>query len=82
LDGFVLADLDLEDRREGDVLGRNQSGRAITLRLLSLAKHRQVIESAREICERVYAGDPSHVGMALLAAQFTGTERIEYLDKS
>jgi ATP-dependent DNA helicase RecG len=82
LDGFVLADLDLEERREGDVLGRNQSGRAITLRLLSLAKHRQVIESAREICERVYAGDPSHVGMALLAAQFTGTERIEYLDKS
>jgi ATP-dependent DNA helicase RecG len=82
LDGFALADLDLEERREGDVLGRNQSGRAITLRLLSLAKHRQVIESAREICERVYAEDPSHVGLALLAAPFTGTERIEYLDKS
>jgi ATP-dependent DNA helicase RecG len=82
LDGFALADLDLEERREGDVLGRNQSGRAITLQLLSLAQHRHVIESAREICERVYAEEPSHVGMALLAAQFTGTERIEYLDKS
>ncbi len=82
LDGFALADLDLEERREGDVLGRNQSGRAITLQLLSLAKHRQVIESAREICERVYAEDPSRIGMALLAAPFTGTERIEYLDKS
>lgn len=82
LDGFALADLDLEERREGDVLGRNQSGRAITLRLLSLAKHRQIIESAREICEQVYAVDPSHTGMALLAAPFTGTERIEYLDKS
>lgn len=82
LDGFALADLDLEERREGDVLGRNQSGRAITLRLLSLAKHRQLIETAHEICERVYAGDPANVGMTLLAAPFTGSERIEYLDKS
>ncbi len=31
LDGFALADLDLKERREGDVLGRNQSGKAITL---------------------------------------------------
>ncbi len=28
MDGFVLADLDLKERREGDVLGRNQSGKA------------------------------------------------------
>jgi ATP-dependent DNA helicase RecG len=82
LDGFALADLDLEERHEGDVLGRNQSGRAITLRLLSLAKHRGVIEAARDLCERLYAEDPSHIGMALLAAPFTDTERIEYLDKS
>ncbi|MCV7257353.1 ATP-dependent DNA helicase RecG [Mycobacterium shimoidei] len=82
LDGFALADLDLEERHEGDVLGRSQSGRPITLRLLSLSRHRQVIEAAREICERVYAEDPAHSGLALLAAPFTGTERIEYLDKS
>jgi len=36
-DGFALADLDLKERREGDVLGRMQSGRRGTLRLLSLA---------------------------------------------
>ena len=41
LDGFELADLDLQERREGDVLGRNQSGRAITLQLLSLIDHRR-----------------------------------------
>ncbi|KAA8967753.1 ATP-dependent DNA helicase RecG [Mycobacterium sp.] len=82
LDGFALADLDLEERHEGDVLGRNQSGRAVTLRLLSLAKHRRIIEAARDLCERVYAEDPSHVGMASLAAPFTETERIEYLDKA
>ncbi|WP_343599350.1 ATP-dependent DNA helicase RecG [Mycobacterium sp.] len=82
LDGFALADLDLAERREGDVLGRNQSGRAITLRLLSLADHREVIETARELCEDVYVQDPSHVGFTRLAAPFTSTERIEYLDKS
>ena len=41
LDGFELADLDLAERREGDVLGLNQSGRPITLRLLSLAEHQR-----------------------------------------
>ncbi len=82
LDGFALADLDLAERREGDVLGRSQSGRAITLQLLSLIEHRHIIEAAREFCEDIYeshAGDP---GLALLAAPFTGTERIAYLDKA
>ena len=54
MDGFALADLDLKERREGDVLGRNQSGRAITLRLLSLADHLVFIEAARDFCIRAY----------------------------
>jgi ATP-dependent DNA helicase RecG len=82
LDGFALADLDLRERREGDVLGRNQSGRAITLQLLSLADHRQVIETARQFCEQAYRQDPDHPGLALLAAPFTGSDRVDYLDKS
>jgi ATP-dependent DNA helicase RecG len=82
LDGFELADLDLQERREGDVLGRSQSGRAITLRLLSLIDHRHVIEAAREFCEQVYNDQDTHSGLALLAAPFTGSERIEFLDKS
>ncbi|MDT5163916.1 MAG: ATP-dependent helicase RecG [Mycobacterium sp.] len=82
LDGFELADLDLRERREGDVLGRSQSGRAITLRLLSLIDHREVIEAAREFCEQAYADPAAHPGLALLAAPFTGNERIEFLDKS
>jgi ATP-dependent DNA helicase RecG len=84
MDGFALADLDLKERREGDVLGRNQSGKAITLRLLSLADHQVFIEAARDFCTRVYedaAGSP-HPGLAVLAARFTDTDRIEYLDKS
>jgi len=82
LDGFELADLDLQERREGDVLGRNQSGRAITLQLLSLIDHRHVIEAARDFCERVYDDQAEHPELALLAAPFTGNERIEFLDKS
>ena len=82
LDGFKLADLDLTERREGDVLGLSQSGRPITLRFLSLADHQEVIESARALCESVYEENPGHPGMAILAAQFTDTDRVEYLDKA
>ena len=84
-DGFELADLDLAERREGDVLGLSQSGRPVTLKLLSLADHREIIEAARAFCESVYANDPTlalHRGIAVLAAPFSETEAVEYLDKS
>ncbi|HEX3546291.1 MAG TPA: ATP-dependent DNA helicase RecG [Mycobacterium sp.] len=82
LDGFRLADLDLVERREGDVLGFNQSGRPITLRFLSLFEHLEIILEAREYCKALYATDPGSPGMAMLAAQFTDTDRVEYLDKA
>ena len=82
LDGFVLADLDLKERKEGDVLGLSQSGRPITLRFLSLSEHLDVILAARQFCESLYEDDPDNSGMAVLAAQFTDTDRVEYLDKS
>ncbi|TRW81406.1 ATP-dependent DNA helicase RecG [Mycolicibacterium sp. 018/SC-01/001] len=82
LDGFALADLDLSERSEGDVLGLHQSGRAITLRFLSLAQHREIIEAARELCERVFDEDPQHPGMATLSAPFVDTDRVQYLDMS
>ncbi|MGA3253646.1 MAG: helicase-related protein, partial [Mycobacterium sp.] len=82
LDGFALADLDLKERREGDVLGRNQSGRRVTLRLLSLADHLVYIEAARDFCTRAYDDASPHPGLAVLAARFTNADRIEYLDKS
>ncbi len=82
MDGFALADLDLKERREGDVLGRNQSGKGLTLRLLSLADHGTLIEAARDFCIQAYERDPSNPELALTAARFTDTDRIEYLDKS
>ena len=81
----MLADLDLEERREGDVLGLSQSGRPITLRLLSLAEHREIIEAARGVLPRPSTTPtPScrHRGMAVLAAPFAETDRVEYLDKA
>ncbi|MHC9296501.1 ATP-dependent DNA helicase RecG [Mycobacterium sp. LTG2003] len=82
LDGFALADLDLDERREGDVLGLNQSGRTINLRFLSLREHLEVITDARAFCEEMYEKNPQDPGMALLAAQFVETDRVEYLEKA
>lgn len=82
LDGFALADLDLRERHEGDVLGLHQSGHRNSLRFLSLAEHLDVIVAARQLSEELYAADPHRPGMAVLAAPFTDTDRVEYLDKS
>ena len=82
VDGFALAELDLRERREGDVLGINQSGRRVTLKFLSLAEHLDVILAARQLCEAIYATDPRDRGIETLAGQFTGTDRIDYLDKT
>jgi ATP-dependent DNA helicase RecG len=82
MDGFALADLDLKQRREGDVLGRIQSGRGITLRLLSLSEHQVIIETAREICTAAYADAAAHPGLAVLGARFERPDRVEYLDKA
>ena len=51
-DGFELARLDLELRREGDVLGAPQSGRRSGLRLLSLLRHEEVISKAQAYATR------------------------------
>jgi ATP-dependent DNA helicase RecG len=82
MDGFALADLDLKQRREGDVLGRIQSGRGITLRLLSLSEHQVVLETARDICTAAYADADAHPGLAVLGARFERPDRVEYLDKA
>ena len=48
-----------QERREGDVLGRTSPAGAITLRLLSLADHREIIEAARAFCEARLRRDPA-----------------------
>ncbi|MBL0706405.1 ATP-dependent DNA helicase RecG [Sinomonas cellulolyticus] len=57
-DGFVLAQKDLENRREGDILGATQSGRRSTLRLLRVLRDADVIERARGDALAIVAEDP------------------------
>ena len=57
-DGFELAELDLEQRREGDVLGANQSGGRSSLRLLRVLEHADLIAQARELAEECVRRDP------------------------
>ena len=59
LDGFELAQKDLELRQEGDVLGTTQSGGRSSLRLLRVAKDGVLIEEARELASAVLDVDPT-----------------------
>jgi ATP-dependent DNA helicase RecG len=58
LDGFELAQKDLELRQEGDVLGSVQSGGRSSLRLLRVAKDGDLITEARAIAQEVLEADP------------------------
>jgi ATP-dependent DNA helicase RecG len=83
-DGFRLAELDLEQRREGDVLGAAQSGRRSHLRLLSLLRDADLIRDARADAITLVEADPElagHSGLAATIAQFVDEERAEYLEK-
>jgi ATP-dependent DNA helicase RecG len=57
-DGFALAEVDLEQRSEGDVLGASQSGSRSSLKLLRVLKDADLIAEARTLAERCIAQDP------------------------
>ncbi len=85
LDGFSLSRLDLEQRREGDVLGATQAGRRSSLKLLSLLADEDLIRQAREEAAAVVAEDPgltSHQPLAEAIADLLGPQRAEFLDKT
>jgi len=84
-DGFVLARVDLEQRREGDVLGAAQSGRRSSLRLLSVIHDENLILAAREAASMYVADDPELRRWQPLADAVTalsGDERADYLEKA
>jgi ATP-dependent DNA helicase RecG len=83
-DGFQLAEVDLVQRREGDVLGAVQSGRRSSLQLLSVLADAEGIEAARDAADRVVAADPTlagHPGLARVVADWTSQDRLDYVDK-
>jgi ATP-dependent DNA helicase RecG len=83
-DGFELARLDLELRREGDVLGAVQSGRRSGLRLLSLLRDEDLIGQAREAARQLIDADPELTGypeLARLTADLLDEQRAQFLQK-
>jgi ATP-dependent DNA helicase RecG len=84
LDGFRLAEIDLEQRREGDVLGAAQSGRRSHLRLLSLLRDAELITEARAAATELIDEDPDLDRWPALRdaiAVLVDEERAEYLEK-
>ena len=84
LDGFELSRIDLEQRREGDVLGANQSGTQSHLRLLRVLRDEDLIEQARTDAEELIATDNDLSDYPALKKELQKLQRdqsIDYLDK-
>jgi ATP-dependent DNA helicase RecG len=85
LDGFKLSRLDLEQRREGDVLGAAQAGRRSSLKLLTLLKDEELIGDARKEAQHLVEADPALAGQPGLATAvrvLLEREQAEYLEKA
>ncbi|MFL6081512.1 MAG: ATP-dependent DNA helicase RecG [Ornithinibacter sp.] len=83
-DGFVLARLDLSQRREGDILGAAQHGRRTQLEFLHILDDEEVIEQAREDAFALVADDPELAGHPDLAAAVRArvdAEQAAYLER-
>ncbi|MFF3315237.1 ATP-dependent DNA helicase RecG [Streptomyces sp. NPDC003035] len=84
LDGFELSRIDLEQRREGDVLGQAQSGVRSSLRMLTVIDDEEVIAAAREEATAVVLADPDltdHPELRTALDALLDKEREEYLEK-
>ncbi|MFI7689080.1 ATP-dependent DNA helicase RecG [Nonomuraea sp. NPDC049655] len=85
LDGFELSRVDLEQRREGDVLGAAQSGKRSSLKLLQLLRDEDVISAARDEAAQLLSDDPElthHEGLRAEIARLLEDEKAEYLEKT
>ena len=84
LDGFELSRIDLEQRREGDVLGASQSGTQSHLRLLRVLRDEALIEQARDDAEALIAKDNNlsdYPALRTELAQLQRDQAVDYLDK-
>jgi len=85
LDGFRLAEIDLEQRRDGDVLGATQAGRKKSLKLLSVLHDRDLIVAAREEAIGLVDADPDLAAYPALAAEMSALldeEQAGFLEKT
>ena len=82
-DGFELSRIDLEQRREGDVLGTSQSGSRSHLRLLRVLRDEALIEVARdEAQELIFNGLSKHSLLEAALAKLELDTATEFIDKS
>jgi ATP-dependent DNA helicase RecG len=84
-DGFELSRVDLEQRREGDVLGRSQSGFRSSLQQLRVLRDEDTIVEAREAAIAMLDGDPDLASVPELAALVTELEhsrQSDFMEKS
>jgi ATP-dependent DNA helicase RecG len=84
LDGFELSRLDLQQRREGDVLGAAQAGRRSSLKLLQLLADEDLIGQARQEATAIVSADPDlarHRALREAIEDLLGVQA-EYLDKT
>jgi ATP-dependent DNA helicase RecG len=82
-DGFELARFDVEQRREGDILGAAQKGRG-SLRLLEVMRDEDIVVEARSVATRVVEADPQladNPALAAAVAAITSDDRGEFLER-
>ncbi len=84
VDGFELSRIDLEQRREGDVLGASQSGTQSHLRLLRVLRDEELIEKARRAAQDLIATSldlASYPGLKKELNAMAHNMAVDYLDK-
>lgn len=80
-DGFKLSEIDLELRREGDVLGATQSGGRSSLRLLRVIQDSELIQKVRLEVEELFETDPNLDNSPILRALLEQVNSAENLAK-
>jgi ATP-dependent DNA helicase RecG len=84
-DGFELSRVDLEQRREGDVLGRSQSGYRSSLQNLKVLRDEQTILAARRAAEGLLEDDETLASHPLLAESvlvMEASQESDFMEKS
>jgi ATP-dependent DNA helicase RecG len=85
VDGFALSRLDLEQRREGNVLGAAQAGRKSGLKMLTLLRDEELIVQARTEAQAVVDADPRLAGHPALVSAIRvllDEEQADFLEKA
>jgi ATP-dependent DNA helicase RecG len=80
-DGFKLSEIDLELRREGDVLGATQSGGRSSLQLLRVIQDADLIQKVRIELEELFSTDPKLAQLPTLKMALEQVNSAENLAK-